>query len=184
MTSRMSPLVSIGIPTYNRANSYLTHALQSALNQTYKNIEVIVSDNCSQDETESVVKGFGDSRISYFRQKENVGAVRNCNFCLEQSRGEYFLLLLDDDVVDDDFISICMDAVTPHHEPGIIVTGVRQIDSAGNVLSASRNQANGGSTADFILGWFGGRVPLYLCNTVFHAKRLRELGGLHSKTNM
>jgi glycosyltransferase involved in cell wall biosynthesis len=183
MIDSITPLISIGIPTYNRANSYLKHALRSAVNQTYKNIEIIVSDNCSQDDTESVVKGFGDSRIRYFRQKENIGAVGNCNFCLEQSRGEYLLLLLDDDLVDDDFIATCMGAVKPEDEPGIIVTGLRKIDSAGNVLSVCRNQANGCSTADFIFGWFDNKVPWGLSNTVFNTKRLKELGGLHSKTN-
>lgn len=184
MKNQTSPLVSIGIPTYNRASNYLKHALRSALNQTYKNIEIIVSDNCSPDETESAVKSFDDSRIRYFRQSENIGALRNCNFCLEQSQGQYFLLLLDDDVVDDDFISTCLDAAKPPNEPGIIVTGVRQIDSAGNILSVSHNRANGCSTADFIFGWFEGRVPLYLCSTLFNTKRLKEFGGFHSKTNM
>lgn len=90
MADPANPLVSIGIPTYNRANSYLKQALRSAVNQTYKNLEIIVSDNCSSDDTESVVKEFRDPRIRYFRQNKNLGAVPNCNFCLEQSQGKYF----------------------------------------------------------------------------------------------
>jgi len=178
-----TPLVSIGIPTYNRAGSYLRYALRSAVNQTYRNIEIIVSDNCSPDNTESVVKAFDDPRIRYYRQTENIGPVKNRNFCLEQSRGDYFLMLLDDDLIDDDFISTCMNAVRYHTEVGVILTGMREIDSQGNVLSASRNMLGGCSTADFILGWFERKVPLYLCNMVFNTKRLKQLGGLHSKTN-
>ncbi len=176
-------LVSIGIPTYNRANSYLRDALRSAVSQTYNNIEIIVSDNCSQDNTESVVKAFDDPRIRYYRQTENIGPVKNRNFCLEQSRGDYFVMLLDDDLIDDDFISTCMDAVRYHTEVGVILTGMREIDSQGKVLSASRNMLGGCSTADFILGWFERKVPLYLCNMVFNTKRLKQLGGLHSKTD-
>ncbi len=183
MTDCTAPLVSIGIPTYNRANSYLRCALRSAVNQTYKNIEIIVSDNCSQDDTESVVKEFNDPRIRYYRQKKNIGPLNNRNFCLEQSRGEHFLMLLDDDLIDDDFVSTCMDAVRGHGEPGIILTGIRQIDSTGNVLSVSHNRASGYSTADFILDWFGHKLPLYLCSTLFNTKRLKQLGGFHSKTN-
>lgn len=183
MTDCTAPLVSIGIPTYNRANSYLRCALRSAVNQTYKNIEIIVSDNCSQDDTESVVKEFNDPRIRYYRQKENIGPINNQNFCLEQSRGEHFSLLLDDDLIDDDFVSICMNAVRDHGEPGIILTGARQIDSKGNVLSVTHNTVSGYSTAEFILGWFNNKVPLYLCSTLFNTKRLKQLGGLHSKTN-
>ena len=182
MPDSTTPLVSIGIPTYNRAGSYLKHALRSAVRQTYENIEIIVSDNCSSDSTESVVKEFGDSRISYYRQKENIGPVNNRNFCLEQAHGKYIVMLLDDDLIDDDFVATCMDAVR-HHEPGVILTGVREIDSKGNVISACHNTVGGYSTADFILGWFDRKLPLYLCSTVFNTNRLKELGGIHSKTN-
>lgn len=184
MPDNATPLVSIGIPTYNRANSYLKHALRSAINQTYKNIEIIVSDNCSPDNTESVVREFNDPRIRYYRQKENIGSLNNSNFCLEQSQGIYFLMLFDDDLVDNDFISTCMDAIKYNSEPGVILTGAREIDSEGNVLSATHNTIGGYSTTDFILGWFDGKVPLYLCSTLFNTKRLKQLGGLHSKTNM
>ncbi len=184
MADPANPLVSIGIPTYNRANSYLKHALRSAVNQTYKNVEIIVSDNCSADDTESAVKEFNDSRIRYYRQKENIGAVPNCNFCLEQSQGKYFLALYDDDLIDDDFISTCMEAVQPPCEPGVIFTGAREIDSQGNVLSSAHNTVSGYSTADFILGWFDRKLPLYLCSALFNTERLKQLGGFHSKTNM
>lgn len=183
MPDRTTPLVSIGIPTYNRASTYLRCALRSAMNQTYKNIEIIVSDNCSPDNTESVVKEFDDPRIRYYRQKENIGPVNNRNFCLEQSQGQYFLLLSDDDVIDDDFISTCMDAVKDHREAGVILTGAREIDSEGNILSTSYNTVGGYSTGDFILGWFDRKLPLYLCSTVFNTKRLKQLGGIRSKAN-
>jgi glycosyltransferase involved in cell wall biosynthesis len=184
MTNITHPLVSIGIPTYNRANSYLKHALQSAINQTYQNIEIIVSDNCSADDTKSVIKEFHDPRIRFYRQKENIGAVPNANFCLEQSKGEYFLLLLDDDLIDEDFLSPCMEAMPSHGEPGVILTGARVIDSEGKEMSLTHNTMNGCSTAEFILGWFDRKLPLYLCSTLFNTKRLKQLGGFHSKTNM
>lgn len=182
MADSATPLVSIGIPTYNRANSYLRHALRSAVCQTYANIEIIVSDNCSSDHTESVVKEFDNSRIRYYRQKENIGPVNNRNFCLKQARGKYIVMLLDDDLIDDDFVVTCMDAVK-HHETGVILTGAREIDSKGNIISACPNTVGGCSTADFILGWFERKLPLYLCSTIFNTNRLKELGGMHSKTN-
>ncbi|CUS34229.1 glycosyltransferase family 2 protein [Candidatus Nitrospira nitrificans] len=183
MMNHTLPLVSIGIPTYNRASSYLKAALRSAVSQTYKNIEIIVSDNCSSDHTESVVKEFDDSRIRYFRQKHNIGATKNCNFCLDQAQGKYFLMLFDDDVIDDDFISTCLGAAASQGEPGVILTGARQIDSAGNILFATHNKASGCSTTDFIFGWFDGKVPLYLCSTLFNTQRLKQQGGFYSKTH-
>lgn len=183
MSDRATVLVSIGMPTYNRASGYLKQALQSAVSQTYQNIEIVVSDNCSSDDTESVVKSFNDPRIRYYKQKDNIGPLNNRNFCLQQSQGEYFLLLFDDDVIDVDFISTCMNARTSGSKPGIILTGAREIDSKGNVLSAAQNNVSGSSTGDFILGWFERQVPLYLCNTLFNTIGLKQLGGFHSKTN-
>jgi len=183
MADFTTPLVSIGIPTYNRADSYLRYALRSAVSQTYRNIEIIVSDNCSPDCTESVVKTFDDPRVRYYRHAENIGPVKNRNFCLEQSQGQYFLLLFDDDVIDDDFISTCMEAVKCGSEPGLILTGVREIDREGKILSSTHNTMSGYSTGDFIVGWFDRKVPLYLCSTLFNAPRLKQLGGFHSKTD-
>ena len=88
MPDSTAPLVSIGIPTYNRASSYLQYALRSAVRQTFENIEIIVSDNCSSDSTESVVKEFGDSRVRYYRQKENIGPVNNRHFLPGAISGE------------------------------------------------------------------------------------------------
>ena len=179
-----NPLVSIGMPTFNRANSYLKYALKSAVDQTYRNIEIIVSDNCSEDNTESVVMGFHDPRIRYYRQKENIGALENSNFCLRQARGTYFLRFFDDDLIDNDFVEVCMNAVKGNSDAGIILTGAREIDSEGKILFEAHNTVSGYSTAEFILGWFEFKVPLYLCSTIFNTQRLKELGGFHSKTNL
>ena len=62
----MSKLVTIGIPTFNRANGYLRYALESAIAQTYRNLEIIVSDNCSYDDTEAVVRHYRDPRGQVF----------------------------------------------------------------------------------------------------------------------
>lgn len=80
MADHNHPLVSIAMLTYNRADGYLKQAIQSAVTQTYSNIEIIVSDNCSTDNTEKLVKSFNDSRIRYFKQSRNIGMVPNSNF--------------------------------------------------------------------------------------------------------
>ena len=82
MSNINKPLVTIAIPTYNRADGYLRDALKSAMNQTYENIEIVVSDNCSPDNTEDYIKGIDDPRIRYFRQKEGILPNDNFNFCL------------------------------------------------------------------------------------------------------
>lgn len=178
------PLISIGIPTYNRADRYLKQAIQSAVNQTYSNIEVIVSDNCSTDHTETLVRSFNDSRIRYFKQNNNIGMLNNSNFCLDQAKGAYFLQLHDDDLLDLDFVSVCMEAVNDDTNVGIILTGTRIIDEEGRVIREDTNKAAGCSTTDFMLSWFKYEVPLYLCSTLHNTRRLKELGGYKSKTNL
>jgi glycosyltransferase involved in cell wall biosynthesis len=178
------PLVSIGISTYNRAMGYLREALQSSLDQTYPNLEIIVSDNCSEDETEVVVRGFDDPRIRYFRQPHNIGANNNFNFCLQQARGDYFLLLHDDDRIDPDFVEACMDAAGDATTFGLLRTGVRVIDATGRMLAERPNDVAGLSPAEFFLAWFDGRTSLYLCNTLYNTRFLREAGGFRSRRNL
>jgi glycosyltransferase involved in cell wall biosynthesis len=178
------PFVTIAIPTYNRANVYLKHALLSAASQTYQNLEIIVSNNCSEDNTEEIVKSFSDPRIRYFRQSANIGMTKNLMFCLEQAKGDYFLLLNDDDMIDDDFVDVCMKAANYSADIGVILTGARVIDEDGKFLYKSTNKANGLSTTDFFLAWFDHKVPFYDCTTLYNTKRLRDNGGFCSKKGL
>jgi glycosyltransferase involved in cell wall biosynthesis len=184
MIEKVQLLVTIGIPTYNRADGYLKQALESAVNQTYSNIEIIVSDNCSTDHTESLVKSYPDPRIRYFKHDKNIGANNNFNFCLQQAKGDYFLLLHDDDMIDEDFVEICMKSANYSTDFGIIRTGTRRIDAEGNVLHERPNMVRGLSTEDFFRGWFTYKTSWYLCSTFFNTRRLRELGGFQSKKQL
>jgi glycosyltransferase involved in cell wall biosynthesis len=177
------PLVSIGIPTYNRADSYLAESLTSAIKQTYENIEVIVSDNCSTDNTEMVVKSFNDKRIRYFRQKENIGGPNNSAFCLHQAKGFYFLQLHDDNLIDNDFIEVCLKSVNYSCDIGVIRTGVRWIDSDGNIIKELPNMASGLATDAYFRAIFSLKAPMYICSSLFNTERVREIGGFNSKHN-
>ncbi|MFQ5642235.1 MAG: glycosyltransferase family 2 protein [Thiogranum sp.] len=184
MSSSKEPLVSIGIPTYNRAKGNLRKVIERALGQTYRNVEVIVSDNCSNDATPELVRSIDDPRLRYFRQENNIGPNNNFNYCLARAGGEYFLLFHDDDMIDEDFVEACMSALGPGRSAGAILTGVRIIDGHDNVLEEHRNEAAGLSPAGFILGWFEGTTALYLCSTLYNTAMLREVGGFGSRKNL
>lgn len=179
-----SPLVTIAIPTYNRAVSYLPQALQSALSQTYSNLDIVVADNCSSDNTEAIVRNLADSRVRYFRQPVNIGAHANFKFCLEQARGVYFLLLQDDNLIDEDFIDACMRAAHYCTDIGLIRTGMRWIDTEDNVTGEALNLVGGLPLEDFFLGWFHNQTPMHLCATLFNTTELKQIGGFHSKHNL
>ena len=184
MTSKCNRLVTIGIPTYNRADGNLRNVIERALGQTYQNVEVIVSDNCSNDHTPELVRSIVDPRLRYFRQQANIGPNKNFNFCLNQAKGEYFLLFHDDDMIDEDFIETCMSSFAPGESTGVVLAGVRIIDEHNNVLEEHKNEATGLSPVEFILGWFESKTAIYLCNTIYNTTRLREVGGFSSKKNI
>jgi len=90
------PLVSVVLPTYNRAH-FIGQAVTSALNQTYQNIELIVVDDGSTDETSRVIATFDDERLSYIRLPENVGRSAARNKALGLVRGDFVAFLDSDD---------------------------------------------------------------------------------------
>ena len=96
--SNMKPLITIGIPVFN-GEKFLNVVIDSLLEQTYSNFELIISDNCSEDSTEFICRKYQilDSRIKYFRQKENIGMFPNFNFLLNKASGDYFMWAAADD---------------------------------------------------------------------------------------
>ena len=99
------PKVSIIIPVYNRAD-IIAETILSALNQTYKNLEIIIVDNCSTDNTYEIIEKFAkdDGRISFYKNSTNVGPVRNWMECLKYISGEYTKILWSDDQISTTFI--------------------------------------------------------------------------------
>ncbi|WNM60289.1 glycosyltransferase family 2 protein [Candidatus Nitrospira neomarina] len=185
MLHQEKPLVTIAIPTYNRADTYLKHTLHSAINQSYKNLEIIVSDNCSADHTEQVVNEFNDSRIRYEKHSQNIGHFNNFKYCIEQARGDYFLLLQDDDLIDEDFVDVCLKTVNYSlMDIGVIRTGTRYIGPDGQWLGEWPNTVGGLSTEEFLLAYLSFETGIYLCSTLLNTKKLREIGGMHSKHNL
>lgn len=178
------PLVTIAIPTFNRADGYLRLALESALAQTYSNVEVLVADNASTDNTEELVTSYRDGRLRYIKQPENIGAIVNWNFTVSAANGDYYLMLHDDDLIDEDMIESCVSAANGSTHYGVIRTGVRIIDGDGHVRSAKRNSAEGLDTTAFFVAWFHGQTSHYLCNTLYNRHHLQRRGGFSSPKNL
>ena len=93
----MNDLVSIITPSYNCAK-YIGETIQSVLNQTYTNWELLIVDDCSTDNTEEVVKSFGDERIRYLRNEKNSGAAISRNYALREAKGRWMAFLDSDDM--------------------------------------------------------------------------------------
>lgn len=90
------PTVSVCIPAYNHAQ-YLSKTIESVLQQTYADFELILIDDCSTDETPKLVRSIKDPRFHYLRNQKNLGSTLNWNKCLQAAKGKYVSLLPADD---------------------------------------------------------------------------------------
>ena len=122
--------------------------------------------------------------LRYIRQETPLIPNDNFNFCLRQAKGDYFLLLHDDDLIDSDFVESCLKSVDYSTSAGLIRAGVRIIDAKGMVILEGTNDVSGLSTGEFFLAWMEGRTSQYLCGTLFNTQALKEIGGFRSRHNL
>lgn len=95
--------VTILIPTYNR-ESFILEALDSAASQTFKDIEILVTDNCSTDKTQEIVRNYPDQRVRLQVNEKNLGPLLNWKRGIEQAKGELIKILWSDDLIDQDYL--------------------------------------------------------------------------------
>ena len=179
----VEPLVTIAIPTRDRV-AYLEQTLRSALAQDHAALEVIVGDNASTDGTQDLLAGLDDERLVVLRHEENLGMAGNWNACLAAARGDWFLLLSDDDLIDPDFLSYCLSAVGEGPPPGVVRTATRVIDEHGELLGLAPNVGGELDEADYYLAWFADRTGHFLCSTLHRTEALRGAGGFASPRNL
>jgi glycosyltransferase involved in cell wall biosynthesis len=112
-----SPRLSIGLPVYN-GESLLPDAIDALLGQSYKDFELIISDNASTDGTADICRSYveQDSRVRYIRQPQNIGMIPNHNFLVGVARGEFFKWASYDDLYHRDFLQCCVGALDEHPE--------------------------------------------------------------------
>lgn len=166
----MHSKVTIAIPTLNRAE-YLRIALDSALAQSYSNLEIVVSNNACTDQTANVLKSVSDSRLHVLEQKTKVGMMENWNACLEAASGKYFLLLSDDDVLEPTAIEEMVDAFEESESRGekigIVYCRGTLIDGEGKILDVGKQAPAFEHAKELILGFLEGERYLWPCAILF-----------------
>lgn len=129
----MCPLVSIVMPAYN-AEKYIREAVESILGQSYKNIELIIVDDGSNDNTLEMIKTFKDKRLFVFVNDKNRGISYTTNRGLKKSNGKYIALMDDDDIAERDRIKIQVDHLEADPQIDILGGRTTYIDGQGRVL--------------------------------------------------
>lgn len=123
----MTIKLSIIIPTYNRAE-YLKQCLNSALANDYQNLEVLVCDNASEDNTFQIINSFKDARLKYFKNERNIGPERNILKLLENASGDYIFFLTDDDLLNKNAVLETVKIINKYSDVGVILSALNILD--------------------------------------------------------
>lgn len=133
--SKSEPLVSICIPVYN-TEKYIGDAIETSLNQTYKNIEVVVVDNQSTDNTYKIMKEYQkkDNRVKIFQNKTNIGMYPNFNKTIEYSNAEFIKFLCADDILKPRCIERMIKPLIKDSSISLVCTDSDRIDYSGKLI--------------------------------------------------
>lgn len=138
--SNNPPLISIGLPVYD-GEKFMEQAIDSILAQTFKDFELIISDNASTDKTEEICRHYAakDKRIRYYRNHHNLGAAPNFNRVYELSRGSYFKWLAHDDICEPEFLERCVAIF--EKDPSVVLCNsrVKIIDERGREMERTND---------------------------------------------
>jgi glycosyltransferase involved in cell wall biosynthesis len=135
-----SPKVSVCVPTFNGAD-YLRQAIDSVLEQDYEDFEIVIVDNCSTDQTATVIDGLllkAGGRIRFYKNDRNIGLAGNLNKCLEYARGIYIKFLCVDDLLLPGCLEQMAAGLDTYPAVTVICSGRRAIDEADKPLGLRR----------------------------------------------
>ncbi|GIM53141.1 hypothetical protein CAPN004_21710 [Capnocytophaga cynodegmi] len=130
---KCSDLVSVIIPCHN-GEKYIKECLQSVLNQTYENIEVIVIDDASQDDTYKIISEINDNRLKIIRNKNNKGIVYSLNKGINVAQGEYIARLDIDDYMIENRIELQVNFLNKNKQYGLVGSNHILVDENSNLL--------------------------------------------------
>lgn len=134
--------ISVCIPTFNRA-ALLRLSIESVLRQSFKDFQLIISDNGSTDDTESVASSFGDDRLIYMRNASNLGIRGNWNRCLDLAKGEFIAILPDDDLMKPENLLEKVAVLDRDENVGLVHSKYDLIDGDGKVVREDTNWGHG-----------------------------------------
>jgi len=164
----MNPLVTLVVPTLNRPG-YLRETLLCVLMQDYPNLEIIVSDNGSHDETPTVAQMMikGDPRARFRSNRETVSQQDHFTQCLQAAHGEYFILVCDDDRINPSFVSELVRVAARYPDVNVVVPANATIDEQGAVIDEfAKPEADVLDGCEFVCYWLYGRRPRLFSSVV------------------
>ena len=168
---------SFVIPAYK--SEYLQVAIDSILQQTYIDFELIIVDDASPYHLESIVNQYNDNRIVFHRNENNIGGknlVSNWNKCIKYAKGEYVILASDDDIYSPFFLQQVDERIKDYPDVDIIRSRVNRIDSDGIITDIEQIYKPFMPFSEFVFYWSKGIINC-IANYAFKRTALLDAGG-------
>lgn len=177
-----TPQVSVCIPAYNN-EAYIIHTIRSVLDQSFADLELVIIDDCSTDNTVSVVEAVTDSRVRLVRNEKNLGMAGNWNRCIEEARAPFVKVLCADDLLYPDSLKLEVQALMDNPDINLVSSDTALINMRGEQVGAFKRwpvngRMNGRKLAKISLlfnNFFG--AP---CNNLFRREAGVAVGGFDS----
>lgn len=169
---------SFVLPAYKAR--FFREAVDSILAQTYKDFELVIVNDSSPEDLETIVNSYDDRRIRYYVNEVNIGGknlVAQWNHCLEYAKGEYVILASDDDVYSPEYLERMNELVDKYPSVNVFRPRVKRIDENGNILHLDGYISEYLSKVEFLYFWssclIGSGIPFY----IFKRDALMSIGG-------
>lgn len=170
-------LFSFILPAYKA--KFLKQAIDSILNQDYDCFELIIVDDCSPEDLHDIVSSFDDSRIKYFRNKENIGGVslvKQWNHSIGYARGEYLILAADDDLYMPNFLITILELIKKYPKVDLLRSRVELINEDNELIGIDGVTPEYTSKYQYLYYWLNATIFTCIGNYVFRTSAIKESG--------
>ena len=121
--------VSVLMPVYKTQEEYLKKAIESILNQTFKDFEFLILDDCPEDSREDIIRAYNDNRIVYYKNEKNLGISASRNKLLDMAKGEYIAVFDHDDISNQQRLEKQVAYLDSHTEVGVLGCGMKKMSN-------------------------------------------------------
>jgi len=175
-----SPLFSVGIPAWK--SEYISEAIQSVLNQTFSDFELIIVNDASPYGVDKIVGTFNDGRIRYYENSINHGVeamVDNWNKCLNYSSGKYFLLLGDDDRLEPDCLEVFAGLIEQYPDLDVFHCRANVINENSEIIGVTASWPEYESVYENIWHRVNNWRQQYVSDFLYKSEKLKSMGGYY-----
>ncbi len=174
-----NPKVTVCLPTFNKAR-YLPAAIESVLVQGFRDYELLIVNDASPDQTDEIVRGFGDSRIRYVRNRQNMGLVENWNRCLNLAQGDYAIIFHDDDVMLPGLLRREVEVLDGDSKVVLVHAAAQAIDESGAVFGVPPPHTWPPLTSGLeFMTWYWTRAYVVMPSAMFRRSLALRLGAFN-----